>query len=215
MTEIRAAAAPGRQSRAAAPAACIHPKEPAMPDLPPPFTHPLRPADLAQRKPTRFALAPDAGARDLITAWAGIVALPQLRFAGTLTPRGRRDWQLVAELEAQVVQACVVTLAPVTTRLREPVERRWLAELPDPTADEAEIPEDVATEQLSETIDLGAVMLEALELALPLYPRAPGAEFGAVEVTDAGLAPMRDDALRPFAGLAGMLQGKTGGPDES
>lgn len=184
-----------------------------MPDLPPPYTHPLRPADLAQRKPTRFSLAPDAGARAMIAAWAGIEALPRLRFVGALTPRGRRDWQLEAELDAEVVQACVVTLAPVRTGLKEPVERRWLADLPEPKADEAEIPEDVSAEPLPEVIDLGAVMLEALELALPLYPRAPGAEFGAAEVTDAGLAPMRDDARRPFAGLAGLLKAKTGPPE--
>ncbi|MBW6505765.1 MAG: DUF177 domain-containing protein [Rhodobacteraceae bacterium] len=185
-----------------------------MPDLPPPFTHPLRPADLAQRKPTRFVLAPDAEARALIAAWAGVVTLARLRFVGTLTPRGRRDWQLEAELDAEVVQACVVTLAPVTTRLKEPVERRWLADLPEPAADEAEIPEDVSAEPLPEVIDLGMVMLEALELALPLYPRAPGAEFGAVEATDSGLAPMRDDALRPFAGLAQLLKGSSDETDE-
>lgn len=184
-----------------------------MPDLPPPYSHPLRPTELAQRKPTRFTLAPDAEARALIAAWAGIEALPRLRFQGALTPRGRRDWQLEAELAAEVVQACVVTLAPVTTKITEPVERRWLADLPEPAADEAEIPEDVGTEQLPDVIDLGAVMLEALELAIPLYPRAPGAEFGAAEVTDAGLAPVRDDALRPFAGLAGMLKAKSEPPE--
>ncbi|MDP1670369.1 YceD family protein [Phaeovulum sp.] len=184
-----------------------------MPDLPPPFSYPLRLSDLAQRKPTRFALAPDAETRRRIAEWAGIEALPRLRFAGALSPRGRRDWQLEAELDAVVVQACVVTLAPVSTKIAEPVARRWLADLPAPVADEAEIPEDVSTEALPEVIDLGAVMLEALELALPLYPRAPGAEFGAAEVTEAGLAPMRNEAPRPFAGLAAMLKGKAGDSD--
>jgi len=184
-----------------------------MTDLPPPFSHPLRPADLAQRKPTRFALAPDADQRAAIAAWAGIEALPVLRFKGTLTPAGRRDWRLDADLEATVVQPCVVTLAPVSTRIAEPVERRWLADLPKPTGDELEMPEDTSTEPLPEVIDLGAVMCEALDLALPLYPRAEGAEFGAAEATGSGLAPIDDTALRPFAGLAALLQGKTGAPD--
>ncbi len=184
-----------------------------MPDLPPPFHHVLRLSDLAGRKPTRFTLTPDAAVRAEIALWAGINAVARLRFQGALTPRGRHDWQLEAVLEATVVQPCVVTLAPVTTKISEPVERRWLADLPTPEADEAEMPEDIALEPLADEIDLGAVMLEALELALPLYPRAPGVEFGAAEVTDVGLAPLDDAARRPFAGLAAMLDAKSRKPD--
>jgi uncharacterized metal-binding protein YceD (DUF177 family) len=180
-----------------------------MTDMPPPFHHPLRVSELAQRKATRFRLAPDAAERARIAEWAGIEALPEISFVGTLTPRGRNDWSLEAELEARVVQACVITLAPVTTTLHEPVERRYLADMPEPEAEEAEIPDDVSAEPLPAAIDLGAVMLEALELALPLYPRAEGAELGAVEVTDAGLEPLREQVLRPFAGLGDLLKRKT------
>jgi hypothetical protein len=41
----------------------------------------------------------------------------KLRFIGTLEPEGAQDWRLTADLGATVVQPCVVTLAPVTTRL--------------------------------------------------------------------------------------------------
>jgi len=181
-----------------------------MTDATLPFSHPLRLADLAQRKPTRFALAPDAAARARIAAWADALELHELRLAGTLTPKGRRDWLLEAELTARVVQPCVITLAPVTTVIDEPVLRRYLAELPAPAAPETEIPEDTGIEPLPEVIDLGAVMLEAFELALPLYPRAPGAELGAVAVTETGLAPLRDEAPRPFAGLDKLLGDKRG-----
>ncbi len=47
-----------------------------------------------------------------------------------------------------------------------------------PTDDEAEMPEDDTAEPLPEVIDPGAVMFEALALALPDYPRAPKAETG-------------------------------------
>jgi hypothetical protein len=47
-----------------------------------------------------------------------------------------------------------------------------------------------------------AVLAEALALALPDYPRAPGAELGQAVFAEPGIEPLRDEALRPFAGLA-------------
>ena len=47
-----------------------------------------------------------------------------------------------------------------------------------PDGDEVEMPEDDTVEPMPEVIDLAEVAAEALALALPLYPRAPGADFG-------------------------------------
>jgi uncharacterized metal-binding protein YceD (DUF177 family) len=86
-----------------------------------------------------------------------------------------------------VVQPCVVTLEPVTTRIEEPVERRFRAELPEPLPGaEVEMPEDDALEPLPETLDLGRVMTEALALAVPEYPRAGRRELGAAVFTEPG-----------------------------
>ncbi|MFC5738368.1 YceD family protein [Sinirhodobacter huangdaonensis] len=179
-----------------------------MTDAPPPWSAPLRPAELAGRKPNRFDLRPDAETRAAIAAWAGIEALNSLRLNGTLTPQGRSDWTLQAEFEAEVVQSCVITLAPVITRLSEGVLRHYLAEMPEPEGDEIEMPEDDTSEPLPAVIDLGAVALEVLELALPLYPRAPGAELDETVVTEPGAVPMRDEDARPFANLRDLLTKK-------
>lgn len=183
-----------------------------------PFRHPLRPAELASRKPTRFSLSPAPEALAAIAEWAGIEALESLSLSGTLTPQGRADWLLQAEFSARVVQACVLTLAPVTTDLREPVTRRYLAEMPEPEGDEVEIPDDVSAEPLPDVIDLGAVALEVLELALPLYPRAPEvdrrAELQSFEAVPPGAAPIAPEATRPFAGLADLLQARKAGEGE-
>ena len=53
------------------------------------------------------------------------------------------------------------------SQIREKVERRYLADMPVPEADEIEMPEDDRDEPLPEVIDPGAVALEALALALP------------------------------------------------
>jgi uncharacterized metal-binding protein YceD (DUF177 family) len=171
---------------------------------PHPFRAPLGQNLIGARRETAFELAPDATARAAIARHLGISEIRKLRFAGRVTPAGRRDWRLEAELGATVVQPCVVTLAPVVTRIDTPVVRRFLAEWHEPEAGEVERPEDETAEPLESVIDPGLVMVEALALALPDYPRAPGAELGAVQVTPPGAEPLDDDALRPFAGLAGL-----------
>lgn len=171
-----------------------------------PYSHPFRTAALAQRKPTRFDLAPGPAERAALAAALGLLDLPSVRLTGAIRPAGKRDFVLEAELVAEVVQACVVTLAPVAARLTEPVVRRYLADWAEPEPEECEVPEDDSVEPLTEVIDAGAVLTEALALALPPYPRAPGAAFGQRTVTAPGAEPLTDEKLRPFAGLDALMR---------
>lgn len=179
------------------------PKSPMTDALP--YSHPIRRAALPQRKPFRFDLAPDAGERAAIATALGLLDLPSVRLTGELRPAGRADFALSARLEAEIVQACIVTLEPVAGRLSEPVERRYLADWHEPDAEETEVPDDDSAEPLGEVIDLGAVLTEALALALPLYPRAPGADFAGQIAAAPGADPLTDEKLRPFAGLSELL----------
>ena len=92
-----------------------------------PYSHPFRRATLAARKPTRFDLRPDEDQRAAIAADLGLIALRSVALTGELRPTGRQDYVLEAQLRAEAVQACVVTNDPVTTRIDEPVLRRYLA----------------------------------------------------------------------------------------
>lgn len=172
----------------------------------------LRLAALSQDKPWPFALTPDAGARTAVAARLGLNALRKLSFRGELRPEGKRDWVLEAVIGATVVQPCVVTLAPVTTRIDEPVTRRFLADMPDePEGDEVEMPEDDTAEPLPEVLNLEQVMEEALALALPLYPRAEGADLETAAFAEPGITPMTDEEAKPFAGLEGLKKRLEGG----
>lgn len=169
-------------------------------------SHPFRRVALAQRKPTRFDLQPDSAARHAIAQALGLIDVPKLRMKGEIRPVGRQDFMLEAILEADVVQPCVVTLAPVPCSLRETVTRRYLADWVEPEGDEVEVPEDDTSEPLGDVIDAGLVLTEALTLALPLYPRAPGAEFGGFVTAEHGAEALTDEKLKPFAGLADLLK---------
>ena len=120
-------------------------------------------------------------------------------------PAGNDAWELTARLTARVVQPCVVTLDPVETSLSEDVRRVYSPHATSPEGDEVEMPDD-EIEPLGPTIDAGAVLVEALALALPPYPRCDDAEL-----PDAAVDPDGDGdegARRPFQGLADLLQRK-------
>lgn len=173
---------------------------PALPAL----TDPLPTRSLSARKPTRFDLKPDRALRTALAAALNLLDLPDFRFRGEIRPSGRHDFQLEAELTATAIQPCAITLAPVRTTVSEPVRRLYIADWQDPEGDEVEMPEDDSQEPMPEVIDLTLVAVEALELSLPLYPRAEGAELGEAVFSDPGTTPIRDSDLKPFASLAAL-----------
>lgn len=164
-------------------------------------------AELPARKPYRFDLRPDESVlRELIEALE-LIDLRKLRFQGTLEAQGRDAWRLSAELGATAVQACVVTLEPVTTRIDTPVNRLFLRDYQIPELEgEVEMPEDDTTEPLGNVIDLMAVIRESLALALPDYPRAEGAELEESAFAAPGVTPLSDEDVKPFASLADLKE---------
>lgn len=164
---------------------------------------PVRLRDLKGAKELAVDVRPEAPVREALAKQLGILAVRKLSLSGKLRSVGKGDWAFSGVLGATVVQECVATLQPVTTRIEEPVKRLFVTELPDPgPGSETEIPEDVDVEQLSDPIDLGFIMAEALALALPPFPRAEGAGAKDFAVSEPGTEPMTDEDAKPFASLA-------------
>jgi len=103
-----------------------------------------------------------------------------------------------------VVQPCVVTLEPVTTRIDADITRRFIHDFELPDEEEVEMPEDDTTEPLGQWIDPAQVMIEALALEVPEYPRKGDAELGQMVHAEPGQKPMTDEDARPFAGLGAL-----------
>lgn len=177
----------------------LAPEAPALPSLP------FRVATIAGRTSTHVRFRPSAPERQQIAQALDLLELPALEFDGEIRPLGKRDMVLTGKLTAQVVQPCSVSLEPVATAISETVARKYLADYVQPEADEMEIPEDDSQEALPEVIDAAEVAIEALALALPLYPRAPGVELGEAVFAEPGAKPLRDSDLKPFAGLASLV----------
>lgn len=172
----------------------------------PPSSSALRVSKLSQNAENAFDLRPSAETLAQIAAALDLSNLRKLSFTGRVVPSGTSDWRLEGRLGATVVQPCVVTLDPVTTRIDTDVTRTYMRDYEMPDEEEVEMPEDDTTEKLGAWIDPEAVMIEALTLEVPEYPRKGEAELGQMVYTKPGEEPMRDEDARPFAGLAGLKQ---------
>ena len=169
-------------------------------------SHLLPLARLPGHEPVAFTLTPDKAARADLAVALDLLGLPKLRFEGKLSPEAGGDWRLTARLGATVVQPCVATLQPVTTRIDEDIGRLYLRDAPTPEPGEVEMPEDDSADPLPQVLDLSEVMAEALALALPPYPRADDAALDAAQFAEPGKTPMTDDDAKPFAGLEVLKQ---------
>lgn len=175
----------------------------------------LRVAQLNPHRPLAVDIAPEAPARAALAQELDLLGLPALRLTGTLRAVGAQDWLLEGRILADVVQPCVVTLAPVAGHIDEALSRRWSPDPPIPEGEEAEMGDD-EVEPLGAVIDLGAVLTEALVLALPPWPRAEGAELPADLTPDGAATEAKAEAesgaeagrRKPFADLSALLARK-------
>ena len=141
----------------------------------------------------------------------GLVALDRL--AATLRiGRGEEDSLILVagHMEAEATQSCVVTLAPVDSRLGQDFALRFLAASDDGgeidpveiDADAEDPPEPLGPEGL----DLGEAVVQQLAMALEPYPRSEGASLEALDWTGAAAdEPARES---PFKGLKDLAQGR-------
>ena len=133
------------------------------------------------------------------------MSVRKLRFRGQITPDGQDALCLAGQLGATVIQRCVVSFAPVTTRIDMKVAHRLV---PRPGGGETDLvfdpDEGEETDFYGPEIDLGLIATEQISLALPDYPRAAGAKLEKTAFAAPGTAPISDAELRPFSQLAAL-----------
>jgi uncharacterized metal-binding protein YceD (DUF177 family) len=154
------------------------------------------------------------GERAALAKRFGFIGLPAFSARVTVD---RRPGQVIVEgrLRGTIVQACILTLDPVTQELDDTfriVFRQDLTEERDPESGEALLSAQAdAPEPLSgNMLDVGEIVAEQLSLAADPYPRRPGAKLedvlpkpgkGGKSGRDAGKTEQR---RHPFAGLAAL-----------
>jgi uncharacterized metal-binding protein YceD (DUF177 family) len=171
----------------------------------PEFARVIELAAIRDREEFAFEIRPEPAEAAALARLMGAISVRRMRFAGRLVALPSQGWQLEALLGATVVQPCVVTLEPVTTRIDQDVTRRYLPANGLTQAEVAIDPdEDDEVEPLGPRIDLGLVAIEALALALPAYPRSPGATLTPEAFAARDARASGDAEAKPFAALAAL-----------
>lgn len=141
----------------------------------------------------------------------GFLGLPA--FSARVTVDRRPGGRVVLEgrLRGKIVQACILTLEPVTQDLDETfriVFKQDLEEERDPESGEALVsPQIDAPEPLTgNLLDVGEIVAEQLSLAADPYPRRPGAKLEDVlpKLRRDDRPARREQRRHPFAGLAAL-----------
>ena len=167
-------------------------------------------ARLSRRQPTPFAIEADAAERAALARFLDVARVDRLSFEGEIAPVGDEGWEVRGRLVAELEQTCVVSLEPVSARHDAAVTRLYLPEDRIPPVREVALDPEEPDEPDPYTthIDPGLLALESLALMLDPYPRAegagPGAEPGPTTAAPPGAAPIEEEELNPFAGLADL-----------
>jgi uncharacterized metal-binding protein YceD (DUF177 family) len=155
-----------------------------------------------------YELAADAGERAALARRFDIVALDHFAATVRLQRRGR-DILLSAEIAAEAVQLCGVTLEPFSSRITDSTTVLYRHE-PSPAEPVAE---DEDYELLTgDTIDIGEAVAQQLSLALPPFPRAPAATIPISDIgddeTSSFVQSSADERIvpHPFAELAKLAK---------
>ena len=145
-----------------------------------PIQHFFALGDLSQAG-SRIEIVADGDDLARLARWAGVDTVRAFGAQVELCRLSRTRFSFEAELEADIVQSCVVTLDPVATHIAKRITRE-LHFSPRPRAEGGELTlsagdEDVPEEIASLDYDLAAPLLEEFLLAIDPYPRKQGVAF--------------------------------------
>lgn len=170
-----------------------------------PFSYPVKVAHVSANA-VRVTIEADEAEREGLAKLWKVLSVRSLK-AELQVSRWKRDGvRIKGTVEGEIVQACVVTLEPVESRISESLEQVFVPEgsklarlvldgqgemVLDPDGPDAPEP------FVGDTIDAGALVAEFAAMAIDPYPRKTGVEF-AGHSEDAGAEIIRPS---PFAVL--------------
>ncbi len=171
----------------------------------------LVPVDKLGEGEVHEAIIASAEERAALARRFGLLALDRLEAHLRLDHGGESLIRVTGRFEAEVTQACVVSLVPVHSHLEEAFSVLYtLAPAPaTPALADHDLVIDPETEEPPESvgpkgIDLGEAVAQQLALALDAYPRAPGAKLAALAANEAGRGPEEN---KPFTVLKTLKRG--------
>lgn len=121
-----------------------------------------------------------SGERKAIAAALDLLSCDDMQTTYSVRALGKGRYRLSGHIDANLTQACVITLEPVPKKLtaKFDVEFWPAAEVPEVDDSEMEALSAREIEPLGHSaIDVGRIVFETLSAAIDPYPRKAGAEF--------------------------------------
>lgn len=172
----------------------------------PPFSYPVKVGNISANAVTVTIAADERELKGLAELWQ-VLEVKSLKSEVYLSRWKKDGVRLKGRVEAEIVQACVVTLEPVESRIAEEYEQIFVPEgskLARVVANDAaemvldpdgpDLPETFA----GDTIDVGEAVTEFAALAIDPYPRRQGEQFADHIESDGS---DKSDRPNPFAAL--------------
>ncbi len=106
---------------------------------------------------------------------------------------------LRGSFNATVTQLCVVSLSPVKTKINHEINHCYsLSKKENKQKSIAVSLDSTEMERIHGDINVGDIMLEALSLEIPLYPKKEGVNFEGLTITENGIKPLDLTPSNPF-----------------
>ncbi len=146
-----------------------------------PWTHAIADMPSKSREYTR-----DASAEELavIASDLGLLGCSKLHAAYAIRALGGGRYKLTGACDATVTQACVVTLEPMESTLKLPIDVEFSPQATasprksDDNEDEVEVSSLPDLEPIENAcLDVGRVVFETLAAGIDPFPKKPGAAF--------------------------------------
>jgi len=160
---------------------------------------------------TALDIVASEGERSALAKRFGFLGLPAFTARVTVDRHAGGEVVVEGRLRGKIVQACVLTLDPVTQDLDDAfrlVFKKDLTDARDPESGEAVLSaQPDSPEPLSgNLLDVGEIVAEQLSLAADPYPRRPGAKLEDVlpRPRGGGRKGPSEQRRHPFAGLAAL-----------
>jgi uncharacterized metal-binding protein YceD (DUF177 family) len=150
-----------------------------------------------------MTIAAAAEERAAVARRFGLPGLDRLEAALAISRNGE-DVTVAGTLQADLVQACIASAAPVPAALVVPFDILFR---PQPDAGSPDHEVELSERELDvvfydgEEIDVGEAVAETLSLNLDPYPRSPEAD---AILREAGVKREGEEEKGPFAGLAAL-----------
>ena len=157
---------------------------------------------LRQTKEFKFQHRSNALELAELTQILKIEELKGFAFEGQFSQLNKNDYRLRVSFNATLVQLCIISLKPMKTKINHKINQFYTAEDSVNKGNYISIEYDsVEKEHIKSEINVGDIMLEALSLEVPLYPKKKNVKFEGITITESAIKPLQKTINNPFLSL--------------